>query len=719
MKAMTFARFARVSLAIFLLFTITACGGGGNDSPPPPPSPTTYTVGGTVSGLTGFGLVLQKNGTDNRTVTANGAFTFAVELLPGAAYNVTVVTQPTNPGQTCTVTNGAGIVTSNVTNVSVVCTAATFTIGGAVSGLAGTGLVLRNNGGDNRSVSANGAFTFATALTSGSAYNVTVFTQPTSPAQTCSVTNGSGTVSASITNVAVNCTTTTIVVSGRVTFDLVPFRVGFQGLDYANVVESPARGVVVEAVDAVGRTNIIVSTSSNATGDYSLSVPVGISVFIRMKAQMRKDATAGSPASWDFSVRDNTNGNALYALNGADFTTAAASTRNLRATVAFSAGSYTDRRAAPFAILDDVYRSFNLVLSADATVVFPPLNLHWSVANRPVGGNVAIGDIGTSHYRKAAPQGIYILGLVNTDTDEYDRHVVVHEWGHYFQDKFSRSDSLGGSHGVGNRLDPRVSFGEGWGNAFSAMVLADPVYRDSTGSQQATDGVAFNVETAADSSPGWYGETTVQAVLYDFFDSAVDGADTVNLGFAPIWAVMTNEVRTTNAFATIFPFVTGLKTRNPGVALNIDSLLVPNGIVGSGNNDFGVSETNNGGDARNLPIYSVVGVPGQVSVTSTAVISTSPSTRYNKLGNRRFVTFTLNTARTTTISVTGPAGADPDVVLFRAGVEIGRAQLGGNDTLAAGLLQPGVYVVETYEFSNVDTNPNTARGDTAITVAIN
>ena len=81
----------------------------------------------------------------------------------------------------------------------------TYPIGGTVSGLSGT-VVLQDNGGDDLSVSASGAFTFATALSAGSAYNVTVKTNPAG--QTCSVANGSGTVgSAGVTNVAVTCTT--------------------------------------------------------------------------------------------------------------------------------------------------------------------------------------------------------------------------------------------------------------------------------------------------------------------------------------------------------------------------------------------------------------------------------------------------------------------------------------------------------------------------------
>jgi hypothetical protein len=166
---------------------------------------SSFTVGGSVSGLSGT-VVLQDNGGDNLSVTANGSFTFATALASGAAYSVTVKTNPS--GQTCTVSSGSGTIGSaNVTNVAVACAtaASSYTVGGTVSGLSGT-VVLQDNGGDNLSVTANGPFTFATALASGAAYAVTVKTNPSG--QTCTVSSGSGTVgTANITNVAVSCAT--------------------------------------------------------------------------------------------------------------------------------------------------------------------------------------------------------------------------------------------------------------------------------------------------------------------------------------------------------------------------------------------------------------------------------------------------------------------------------------------------------------------------------
>jgi len=167
-----------------------------------------YTVGGSVTGLSGTGLVVQTNGANGFPVSASGSYTFAT-LPSGAAYNVTVLSQPINPAQTCVVANGSGtIISANITLVAISCTSNGHTVGGTVGGLAGSGLVLQDNGGDNLAVSASGAFTFATPLVSGAAYAVTVQTQPSSPPQYCSVTNGTGTMTAAnVTSVTITCRT--------------------------------------------------------------------------------------------------------------------------------------------------------------------------------------------------------------------------------------------------------------------------------------------------------------------------------------------------------------------------------------------------------------------------------------------------------------------------------------------------------------------------------
>jgi uncharacterized repeat protein (TIGR03803 family) len=193
--------FMLVAVAIAALFLV-GCGSGGSGTNPPP---QTYIIGGTVSGLSGTGLVLQNNGGNNLSISGNGSFTFSTAIAAGGAYSVAVLTQPSNPAQTCTVANGSGTANTNVTNVQVSCATTTYTIGGTVSGLSGVGLVLQDNGGNNLSINGNGSFTFSTAIAAGGAYSVAVLTQPSNPAQTCTVANGSGTANANVTDVQVTC----------------------------------------------------------------------------------------------------------------------------------------------------------------------------------------------------------------------------------------------------------------------------------------------------------------------------------------------------------------------------------------------------------------------------------------------------------------------------------------------------------------------------------
>ncbi len=172
-----------------------------------------YTVGGTVSGLSGAGLALQNNGGDNLSVSANGAFSFAGTLATGAGYGVTVLSQPTGPWQTCTVTAGGSgtIAGANVSSVVVSCVTNTYTVGGTVAGLEAAGLVLQNNGGDDLAIAADGTFDFVAPVASGGSYSVAVRTQPNAgPTQVCRVSGGSGTITNSaVTSVAVACSAQT------------------------------------------------------------------------------------------------------------------------------------------------------------------------------------------------------------------------------------------------------------------------------------------------------------------------------------------------------------------------------------------------------------------------------------------------------------------------------------------------------------------------------
>ncbi len=193
-------------------------GGSGSSGSTTSGSSTTYTISGTVNGLSGGGLVLLDNGTDTLSITGTGIVNFTFGTAVSGAYNVTVKTQPTNPVQTCSVTGGSGTATANVSNVQITCTTSN-TVGGTITGLLGSGLVLKDNGGDNLTVTGSGTvtFTFTDSLALGATYDVTVATQPSNPNQTCNVANGSGTITnGSVTSVQISCSQPKYSVGGAI-----------------------------------------------------------------------------------------------------------------------------------------------------------------------------------------------------------------------------------------------------------------------------------------------------------------------------------------------------------------------------------------------------------------------------------------------------------------------------------------------------------------------
>ncbi len=214
-----------IASVTFLALLMVGCGGGGgggDSGQTLPPPPATYTVGGTVTGLAGSGLVLNSDFGGDLAVSASGSFTFSTQLPDGSAFNVGVKIQPTSsPAQNCQVANGTGtIAAANVTNVDVTCVSG-YTVGGTVSGLVGSGLTLAicttayhgpglhlpicNN---LKQVSANGTYTLDTVYPadySGSDY-VSITQQPLSPTQNCVISNAAiSTQAANDTGFTVSC----------------------------------------------------------------------------------------------------------------------------------------------------------------------------------------------------------------------------------------------------------------------------------------------------------------------------------------------------------------------------------------------------------------------------------------------------------------------------------------------------------------------------------
>ena len=444
---------------------------------------------------------------------------------------------------------------------------------------------------------------------------------------------------------------TSVSISGTITYDLVPVNPNHVGLDYANLSAEKAKFIIIEVLDSSGQ--ILGTTSTDSNGHYTLSdIPLSTNVRIRALAKLFKT----SLPSWDIKVVDNTNSDALYVMQGTLTDSGTAnSIRDLHAPSGWDSTAYTSERvAAPFAILDTVYKSIVTVVSADALANFPPLIINWSVNNVATSGDTTLGQITTSHYTN---RKLFILGDENSDTDEYDDHVIAHEWTHYYEDIFSRSDSIGGSHGGGDRLDIRVAFSEGFANAMSAITLHDTFYFDTYGTSQ-TNGFFFDMETDTPDNPGWYSEASIQRIIYDLYDTNCDTADTVSLDFLPLHQVFTGTQKNTAAFTSIFSFIDALKLQETSLTSEIDTILQNENIT-TITDIYGSGRTNLPSEA---PLYTTISIGETVNVCPTYTYGT-----YNKLGNRKYVLFTIDTYGDYTISVTKSnqeATTDPDFYLY-------------------------------------------------------
>lgn len=529
-----------------------------------------------------------------------------------------------------------------------------------------------------------------------------------------------------------------VTITGRITFDRIPLdATAGNGLNPAGTVESPAREVTVQAIAASGGA-VLAEATTDTGGNYSFSVASNTNLFIRARAEMIK---TGTVPTWNFSVHNNTNSDALYAVDGAAASSGTAnSTRDLNAPSGFGTSNYTgDRAAAPFAVLDTVFKAKELVLSATPDAAFPALSLFWSEDNRPTAGPFCPddGNIGTSSYivfsageqdqctvPATNPDGIYILGdfaAGNGDTDEFDESVIAHEFGHYIEDRFGRSDSIGGEHGgSASLLDLRVAFGEGWGNAFSAMALGGPIYRDSFNGVQ--DDFQIDMETDDTLNEGWFSEASVEEILWDLFDPANEPDDTLALGFAPIYSVMTGAQVQTDAVTSIFSFVTGLRAANAGSAAAITTLVAAEGIDGTG--DFGAGETNDGGDPQSLlDLFKPIALNAPITVCSRSPFG---NTNANKLGNRVLLRFDNSASRLLTITATGANSGggtipaeDPDIFVLRLGALAAfGVDVGSTETIDQTQLPAGTYIIEVYDARLLQSEPPPGTTPRCMTVSI-
>ena len=545
-----------------------------------------------------------------------------------------------------------------------------------------------------------------------------------------------------------------VTVAGRLTYERPHPNQRCRGYDFSFIMDSPVRLATVYLLDAAG--NVLGTTQTDADGNYAFSgINANTDVRVRVRAQLVQ--TTG-PQTWEVYVRDNTS-NTLVALQdrpiyevqwGLFNTGSFNSTDNdFSAPTGWdiTAGAYDDqqRLAAPLAILDALLDGVLLVTSVDPEVDLGRIDAFWSINNSWIeldNPDVDNGELVTAYYSSNPDRdttrnpSLFLRGDAIgrfpesiIDTDEFDSYVILHEWGHFFEDELARSDSIGGSHWIPGTVEARVAFGEGWGNAIGAIAPGNPVGCD-TGAP-ASSGSSLNMETydSYAGEQGFFNEMSVATFLYDLWDAANDGADTGSIGFGPIYETMTGFQRDTEAFTTLFSFATGLRQNiDPWSIALVDALLEQENVDTAALDIWASNQTSQPTVWRNgnavldlLPLYTELepgGATKNLCVNSGQVIDQHG----NKPGEWRYLHFTLAAPQRLTLTLRAnpvppptsdtTAGvrdrSDPDAFLYRGGNYLGvfpdgRSSDADQEIYDMGTLEAGTYTLAIQDWRYMDT----------------
>lgn len=376
-----------------------------------------------------------------------------------------------------------------------------------------------------------------------------------------------------------------ITVSGRITYARVPLLVTGDepALDYAGETTLPCRGVPVEVVLANGE--VYARDLTDDDGRYEALAPSAARITVRAISQLGVGA----------NITQATNGSALYNI-GTDLTTdEAAMTVDLHAPSGWTGSSYgAARLAAPFAIIDTIRDCQDRVREVAPDTAFPYLKVVWTTATN-------------RSFFLASTATLSISGVANADTDEYDRHVVAHEWGHYFTHSFSVDDSLGGPHTSDDILDETLAYSEGLANALSGVLLEDPIYSDTLGTNQGGAG-SFSIDMEQDLFPasatepiptnstlnntgavidlrtdGVHNETSVAQLVWDLVDDGSETGDGVDIAWSGLHEVLTsNTFRSYAPFTCITRLLAEVEARFPAQAAAVRTLAAAEAIGDGG-----------------------------------------------------------------------------------------------------------------------------------------
>ena len=330
------------------------------------------------------------------------------------------------------------------------------------------------------------------------------------------------------------------------------------GLDPNRTVLEPIRGARVEVWDPFTRQAVSVSETDD-DGNFRIVVPDQVGLRVRVLSRLR---------SVDVRVLDNTAGNQLYVL-----------TKEIGDPLDPTEIELIEstRQAGAFNILDNVHRGNALLAQTDLQAAPPPLTVYWSEKNTESVLLRLTEGKARSTFFDPRTNTAYIGGDRNTDSDEFDDSVILHEYAHLLAARFSRDDSPGGPHFIGEYLDPRLAWSEGWANFFSSAARGSSIYIDSK--SPGVPPVRYDLEEdiPPNDRPGYNSEATVGSILWDLLDENRDNSDSAQFPFATLWSAFT-DLRSVRGYVYLPFFLETFLDRNSDFADELRAMVIRRGL---------------------------------------------------------------------------------------------------------------------------------------------
>ncbi len=327
-----------------------------------------------------------------------------------------------------------------------------------------------------------------------------------------------------------------------------------------NPVSDTIAAAEVVVKDSAG--NTVQCSNVDSSGNISLTLPRSAATYT---------VSVNSRASNSLlkaSVLSDINSNLYYSISKTISLDGSSATHNLGQITAYARQSESSAiEGAAFNILKKLYQANAYIRTqiSQPSWVAEKVSVYWKAGFNPY-SYYGFPSSPLSFY-VSGERKLYILGglsgdVKTSDTDHFDNSIILHEYGHFLEDVYSKSDSPGGSHNGNSITDPRLAWSEGWGNFIQAAVQGTNYYSDSSGFCNDTvessgtncalniyftmdgSGATASMDPVSANGEGIYREISATRTLYKTIASPISTTTSslrAAIPFSEVWSVFSGS----------------------------------------------------------------------------------------------------------------------------------------------------------------------------------